>query len=81
MLTDPVSLIDETVERLRCVAELLEDEFDTRIHGVAELSPEGKLAKSVHQSINILLPKLKAARLIQMHPVHRSGPPVCLDCD
>jgi hypothetical protein len=81
MFKEPAALIDDAISSLRSVAELLQDEFDTQIHGVAQLSPEGKLAKSVHQSINILLPKLKAARLLQMHPEQRSGPPVCLDCD
>ena len=79
---EPVSLIDETLDNLRLLAELFSDEIDTMTHGVAQ-TPSIHRCREARSAIVALLPKLQAARETQRSPLagQHQGRPFCLDCD
>jgi hypothetical protein len=79
MLTDPVALIDQTINNLENLAELFADEFDERIH--ATVTDDGRVCREAYARIKALVPKLRAARVTQMSPAQFGQRPFCLDCD
>jgi len=84
MLRDPVQLIDQAISELEDLSVLFADEIDTRIHGVTQLSREGRIYKRAHESISVLLPQLRAARQLQQPEqfLHaRTHRPFCVDCE
>lgn len=78
MFTDPVALIDQTIDNLETLSVLFEDETDERTHVKAELTLEAKRCLDAQQAIVLLLPKLRAARAAQ---TVQNSPQVCIDCD
>jgi hypothetical protein len=79
MLTDPVTLIDQTINNLEDLAELFADEFDERIH--ATVTEDGRICREAYARIRALVPKLRAARLTQMAPAQFGQRPHCSDCE
>ena len=79
MLTDPVTLIDQTIANLEDLAELFADEFDERIH--TTVTEDGRICKDAYTRIRALVPKLKAARITQLSPAQFGQRPLCIDCD
>ncbi len=81
MFTDPVTLIDQTIDNLESLDALFIDEVDERIRNPAKLTLEARLCLDAHVAISALLPRLKAARSIQEAPRSPRQPPVCINCD
>jgi len=79
VLTDPVALIDQTINNLEDLAELFADEFDERIH--ATITDDGRVCREAYARIRALVPKLRAARITQMSPGQIGQRPQCVDCD
>jgi hypothetical protein len=78
MFTDPVALIDQTIDNLEILSVLFEDETDERTHVKADLTPAARRCLDAQQVIVLLLPKLRAARAAQ---TARYSPPICINCD
>ena len=79
MFIDPVALIDQTTRNLEDIAELLADEFDERFHPA--LTPDSHICRDAHATIRSLIPKLRAARAVQLAPAQVGMRPQCIDCD
>lgn len=79
MFTDPVALIDQTINHLTAVAELMKEEFDPRIH--SELDQNGVVCRSAYMRIQELIPKLQAARAAQAPLFNTTTRPFCIDCE
>ena len=78
MFTDPLVLMDQTLENLETLSAFLEDESDARTLRSAELTARAQRCRDAQRAIAFLIPKLRAARLTQMaHPQMRS----CLTCE
>ncbi|MFL6550058.1 MAG: hypothetical protein ACJ8OJ_15300 [Povalibacter sp.] len=78
MFTDPIVLIDQTLDNLEALSALFEDENDARTVRSSELTARAQRCRDAQRAIAFLLPKLRAARLTQMtNPQSRS----CLTCD
>lgn len=83
MFTDPVVLIDQTIDNLEALAALFEDETDMRTRsfrevGSSELTLREQRCREAVRAIAFLLPKLRAARATQ---VPRMQSRICLNCD
>lgn len=78
MFTDPVTLIDQTIDNLETLSVLFEDETDERTHRRSDLTLEARRCLDAQQAIVLLLPKLRAARVAQ---TARQAPRICIDCD
>jgi hypothetical protein len=78
MFTDPMILIDETLQRLDLLSALFDDEVDERIRHAGEQEPSVRLCREVNAKINELIPKLRAAKVTQQ-PTYQTR--VCLHCD
>jgi hypothetical protein len=81
MFTDPVVLIDQTIDNLESLDALFIDEVDERIRGPERLSPEAKLCLDAHVAISALLPRLRAARIAQGGQQSSWHGAVCINCD
>jgi hypothetical protein len=78
MFIDPVQLIDETIDHLQTLAAHFEDE--TAPIANAGLTPEARRYKEALLTINVLIPKLRAARLV--HPqFNMRQQRLCLTCE
>ena len=82
MFTDPLALIDQTIDNLETLSVLFEDEVDERTHRASDLSLDALRCRDAQRAIVLLLPKLRAARASQvsLQFSHR-GPQLCLNCD
>jgi len=78
MFTDPLLLIDQTIDNLETLSVLFEDEVDERTHRPSELTLEAIRCRDAQRVIALLLPKLRAARASQ---VSYPGPRVCVNCE
>lgn len=78
MLTDPCTLIDETLDHLETLSVLFADEVDERIRRAGTTEPTTRLCLEVQSGIEALIPKLKAAKVTQQSLHH---PGVCLNCE
>ena len=81
MFTDPVVLIDQTIDNLESLDALFIDEVDERIRNPARLTPEAKVCLDAHVAISALLPRLRAARVTQQQQLSQSSGFVCINCD
>ena len=79
MFTDPVVLIDQTIDNLETLAALFEDETDTRTNASSDMTLRSQRCRDAMRAIAFLLPKLRAARMTQL-PL-RQLPHHCLNCD
>ena len=66
MFTDPVVLIDQTLDNLQALSAFFEDETDTRTVRSSELTLQAQRYRDAQRAIAFLIPKLRAARLTQM---------------
>lgn len=78
MFTDPVALIDQTIDNLETLSALFEDEVDERTHRLSDLTPNRQRCRDAQRAIAMLLPKLRAARASQ---IPQSQQRLCLHCD
>jgi len=79
MFTDPVDLIDQTINHLNAVAELMKEEFDPRVHH--QLHENGVVCRSAYMRIQELIPKLQAARATQASSGNMAMQRLCVDCE
>lgn len=78
MFIDPCTLIDQTIDHLQTLSEFLADETGERIHRRAAITPEAYICRDAQATIAALIPKLRAARVMQEpQAAHR----VCINCD
>ena len=80
MFIDPVQLIDQTIDSLQTLAAHFEDETSPPLLNDAAMSPEARRCKEALLTINVLIPKLRAARLAQPQLNSRQQR-MCLSCD
>jgi hypothetical protein len=78
MFTDPLNLIDQTIDNLETLTVLFEDEADERTHRASDYSLNMQRCRDAQRAIAMLLPKLRAARLTQLPQVHGQ---ICFNCD
>ncbi|HEY6643134.1 hypothetical protein [Povalibacter sp.] len=78
MLTDPVTLIDQTIDNLETLSVLFEDEVDERTTRLTDLNPSRQRCRDAQRAIAMLLPKLRAARASQIPQAQQR---LCLHCD
>jgi len=80
MFIDPLQLIDETIDHLQTLAAHFEDETSDGLANSGALSPDAKRCKEALQTINVLIPKLRAARIAQPNLNPRQQR-MCLSCE
>ena len=80
MFIDPVQLIDQTIDQLQTLAAHFEDETSHGMPNAAPLSPDAKRCKEALMTINVLIPKLRAARIAQPRLNTRQHR-MCLHCE
>lgn len=80
MFIDPVQLIDQTIDHLQTLAAHFEDETGATLANAA-WSPEARRCKEALMTINVLIPKLRAARLEQMPRFNLRQQRLCLTCE
>ena len=80
MLASPLSVINETLDRLQTLSEFLLDEVDERVISSQQLTAERRLCKEALQTIRVLMPKLKAVRSTTVVGAV-DHPRVCINCD
>jgi len=80
MFIDPVQLIDQTIDYLQTLAAHFEDETSVGLSEAAALSPEARRCKEALMTINVLIPKLRAARLAQPQ-LNTRQQRMCLHCE
>ena len=84
MLTDPLTLFDQTIDNLELLAALLADEIDERVQNPQAqqgIQDTMSLHRATHGKIRILLPILRAARAAQEDLSRATRPSYCLHCD
>lgn len=79
MFIDPLQLIDETIDHLQTLAAHFEDETSESLAN-ASLSPDAKRCKEALLTINVLIPKLRAARIAQPR-LNTRQQRMCLNCE
>lgn len=79
MFTDPVILIDETLDRLETLSVLFADEVDERVRRASTSEPSARLCRDVQSQIELLIPKLKAAKATQQPQLQPWS--ACINCD
>jgi hypothetical protein len=79
MFIDPVQLIDQTIDHLQTLAAHFEDETSPPSSDPG-LSPEARRCKEALMTINVLIPKLRAARLAQPQ-LNTRQQRMCLHCE
>lgn len=80
MYIDPLQLIDETIDHLQTLAAHFEDETSERLTNAQTLSADAKRCKEALLTINVLIPKLRAARIAQPRLNVRQQR-MCLNCE
>ena len=90
MFIDPLQLIDQTIDHLQTLAAHFEDETSLRpfdqgssnsvVGQAATLSPDAKRCKEALLTINVLIPKLRAARMAQPR-LNTRQQRMCLNCE
>lgn len=80
MFIDPLQLIDETIDHLQTLAAHFEDETSERVTDAKALSPDAKRCKEALLTINVLIPKLRAARIAQPR-LNTRQQRMCLNCE
>ena len=80
MFIDPLQLIDETIDHLQTLAAHFEDETSEGLSNAAPLSPDAKRCKEALLTINVLIPKLRAARMAQPR-LNTRQQRMCLNCE
>jgi hypothetical protein len=80
MFIDSVQLIDQTIDHLQTLAAHFEDETSIGPSGKPVLGPEARRCKEALQTINVLIPKLRAARLAQPQ-LNTRQQRMCLSCE
>ena len=80
MFIDPVQLIDQTIDQLQTLAAHFEDETSQLVPNAAPLSPDAKRCKEALMTINVLIPKLRAARIAQPR-LNTRQQRMCLHCE
>ena len=85
MFIDPLQLIDQTIDQLQTLAAHFEDETslpsgDKGMSNAIALSPDAKRCKEALLTINVLIPKLRAARMAQPH-LNTRQQRMCLNCE
>lgn len=80
MYIDPLQLIDQTIDHLQTLAAHFEDESGTASAVAASLSPEARRCREALLTINVLIPKLRAARLAQPQ-LNTRQQRMCLSCE
>lgn len=80
MYIDPVQLIDQTIDQLQTLAAHFEDETSAGLSSAAALGPEARRCKEALMTINVLIPKLRAARLAQPQ-LNARQQRMCLHCE
>lgn len=81
MFTDPVTLIDQTIENLYTLSAFFADETDERTHPAAELTLDSRRWRDAERAITWIIPKLQAARAAQLQVTAANQIPMCLNCD
>ena len=81
MFTDPVTLIDQTIENLYTLSAFFADETDERMAPAVELTLDSRRWREAQRAIAWVIPKLQAARAAQMQMTAASQVPMCLKCD
>jgi hypothetical protein len=79
MFTDPVTLLDQTIDNLETLAVMLGDEVDTRVQVSAEHN--GAVYRAAQLRIGALLPALRAARSLQEFVTRSQYRAPCINCD
>jgi hypothetical protein len=80
MFIDPLQLIDQTIDHLQTLAAHFEDETSEGLSSAAPLSPDAKRCKEALMTINVLIPKLRAARMAQPQ-LNTRQQRMCLGCE
>jgi hypothetical protein len=84
MFIDPLQLIDETIDHLQTLAAHFEDETSPLLNegrsNATPLSPDAKRCKEALLTINVLIPKLRAARIAQPR-LNTRQQRMCLNCE
>jgi hypothetical protein len=80
MFIDPRQLIDETIDHLQTLAAHFEDETTEGLSSATPLSPDAKRCKEALLTINVLIPKLRAARMAHPQLAKRQYR-MCLGCE
>jgi hypothetical protein len=80
VLTDPLTLFDQTIDNLEILAAILADEIDERIQR-QQLEQGVAIHRVAHGKIGLLLPILRAARMAQENMARATRPPNCIHCD
>jgi hypothetical protein len=80
VLASPVSVINDTLDRLHTLSQFLLDEVDERLVTSHQLTTERRLCKEALQTIKVLIPKLEAVRNTNVVST-TDNPRVCISCD
>jgi len=80
MFIDPLQLIDQTIDQLQTLAAHFEDEMCEGVPNAQPLSPDARRCKEALMTINVLIPKLRAARMAtpNLNPRQQR---MCLSCE
>lgn len=78
MLTQPTVLIEDSIDKLEQLSALLAEELGSA-SPPEKLPPERRIRKEVLLGISVLLPKLHAARSLQMRAA--AAPRFCASCE
>jgi hypothetical protein len=81
MFIDPLQLIDQTIDQLQTLAAHFEDETSERMPNARPLSPDARRSKEALMTINVLIPKLRAARMTQVQHLDTRQYRMCLHCE
>jgi hypothetical protein len=81
MITDAVTLMDQTIESLETLAAVFADEIDERMSGSSSGPRTAYLYRSAHVKIGELLPALRAARVMQQARTAAIYRGQCVNCD
>jgi hypothetical protein len=80
VLSSPLSVINDTLDRLHMLSQFLLDEVDERVITSPQLTTERRLCKEALQTIKVLIPKLEAVRSTNV-VVATDHPRLCISCD
>ena len=80
MYIDPLQLIDQTIDQLQTLAAHFEDEANEGLSNRGPINPDARRCKEALMTINVLIPKLRAARLVQPQ-LNTRQQRMCLHCE
>lgn len=78
MLTDTLSLLDQTIENLKTLSDVFDDPISNEMMFPSQ---EARLKEAARSAIERLVPTLQAARITQIPNETRRHAPYCVDCD